>query len=78
LQELVEWFARRYLDDPRERINSPTIFPDFARLVGKREGRKPGDKIGKRAVTLKYGLRVIERVWIASLTGPGSAKSISG
>jgi len=55
-------FAGRNFDDPREHIDAPTVFPDFARLVGKWEGRKPGDEIGERAVTLKYRLRVIERV----------------
>src|SRR5262249_57533101 len=49
----VEGRARECVDDSSQHVDTQTVFPDLARLMGKRQPRQAGDEVLQGAVTCK-------------------------
>src|SRR5271168_2439115 len=62
LQKLVERLAGRDLDDPRQHVDAPAIFPHFAGLVRERQSSEAGDEISQGVVGAERSLPAIEGV----------------
>ena len=58
LEELVEWLFRRDLDDVRQHVDPPTVFPDLPGLMRQWQIRKAGDEFGQGILAAEMCLSI--------------------
>jgi hypothetical protein len=61
LQELIEWLPGRDFGDSRQNIYAPTVFPDLARLVRKRELAETRDEFPRVVLRVNRALAPYSR-----------------